>query len=76
MHRGNIEANTQNKGYVNGLAHFAITVGDRTKVDSMVEVFRNDGYKIVGLPRVTGDGYYEAVVLDPEGNVVELVAES
>lgn len=76
MHRGNIEANTQNKGYVNGLAHFAIRVGDREKVNRMVEVLRNDGFKIVGLPRVSGDGYYEAVVLDPEGNVVELIAES
>ena len=25
-------------------------------------------------PRETGDGYYEATVLDPEGNRVELVA--
>lgn len=25
-------------------------------------------------PRRTGDGYYEAVLLDPEGNRVEIVA--
>jgi lactoylglutathione lyase len=25
-------------------------------------------------PRWTGDGYYESVVLDPEGNRVELTA--
>ncbi|MDF1511602.1 glyoxalase/bleomycin resistance/extradiol dioxygenase family protein, partial [Robertmurraya sp. DFI.2.37] len=23
-------------------------------------------------PRVTGDGYYESVVEDPEGNLIEL----
>jgi lactoylglutathione lyase len=25
-------------------------------------------------PRDTGDGYYEAVVLDPDGNAVEITA--
>jgi lactoylglutathione lyase len=25
-------------------------------------------------PRVTGDGYYEAVVRDPDGNAVEVTA--
>jgi lactoylglutathione lyase len=29
---------------------------------------------VVDGPRVTGDGYYEASVLDPEGNRVELMA--
>jgi lactoylglutathione lyase len=26
------------------------------------------GYTVVGQPRTTGDGYYESVVLDPDGN--------
>jgi len=25
-------------------------------------------------PRMTGDGYYESVLSDPEGNLIELVA--
>jgi lactoylglutathione lyase len=29
---------------------------------------------VVGEPRTTGDGYYESVVLDPDGNRVELTA--
>ena len=29
---------------------------------------------VVDGPRRTGDGYYEAVLLDPEGNRVEIVA--
>jgi hypothetical protein len=32
------------------------------------------GCPILSGPRVTGDGYYEASLLDPEGNLLELVA--
>ena len=32
----------------------------------------NDGHTVAGLPRVTGDGYYESVVPDPDGNTVEI----
>ena len=31
------------------------------------------GVTIAGRPRVTGDGYYEAVIADPEGNRLELM---
>jgi lactoylglutathione lyase len=31
------------------------------------------GVAIVGRARVTGDGYYEAVIADPEGNRIELM---
>lgn len=33
---------------------------------------QNDGYRLVNGPRVTGDGYYESVIEDPEGNLLEL----
>jgi hypothetical protein len=33
---------------------------------------RQDGIRIVFEPRVTGDGYYESVVEDPDGNEVEI----
>ena len=55
-----------------GLIHFAVSVGSRQKVDELTEQLRNDGYQIVGEPRTTGDGYYESVVLDPEGNRIEI----
>ena len=57
-----------------GLAHFAFSTGSKEKVDAMIEQFRSDGYKIVGEPRITGDGYYEGAVLDPDGNIVEVIA--
>jgi len=33
-----------------------------------------DGVTVLDGPRRTGDGYYECVVLDPEGNRVEVTA--
>jgi lactoylglutathione lyase len=32
------------------------------------------GCLILSGPRVTGDGYYEVSLQDPEGNLLELVA--
>jgi lactoylglutathione lyase len=57
-----------------GLAHFAISVGSREAVDALTKRLRADGHTIAGEPRTTGDGYYESVVLDPEGNLVEITA--
>lgn len=55
-----------------GLAHFAIGVGSKTGVDLLTAKIRNAGYTVIGAPRMTGDGYYESVILDPEGNIVEI----
>ena len=56
----------------NGLAHLAFSVGSKQRVDELTNEFRKDGYSILGEPRTTGDGYYESVIADPEGNLVEL----
>lgn len=63
----------ESKGNLKGLAHFAISVGGKDAVDTLTEKLREDGYTIAGEPRTSGDGYYESVVLDPEGNYVEIV---
>ena len=55
-----------------GLTHFAISVGSRERVDELTEAIRSAGYEITGEPRTTGDGYYESVITDPEGNLVEI----
>jgi len=55
-----------------GLIHFAMSVGSREKVDTLTEELREAGYQIIGEPRVTGDGYYESVILDPENNRIEI----
>jgi len=33
---------------------------------------KEGGNPIVGEPHITGDGFYEACVLDPDGNRVEI----
>jgi lactoylglutathione lyase len=58
--------------YRKGLIHWAMSVGSKEKVDQLTEQLRNDGFEIIGEPRTTGDGYYESVVADPDGNLVEI----
>lgn len=55
-----------------GWAHIAISLGSKEAVNEMTARLQNDGYHLVNGPRVTGDGYYESVIEDPEGNFIEL----
>lgn len=55
-----------------GYIHVAYAVGSREYVDALTEQLRSDGYRVVGEPRTTGDGYYESVVLDPDNNRIEI----
>lgn len=55
-----------------GWAHIAFSVGSREDVDDLTERLRADNYTVAGEPRLTGDGYYESIVLDPDGNRVEI----
>lgn len=53
-------------------AHVALSVGSIEAVDDLFESMRLEGVPTVGRPRRTGDGCYEAVVMDSEGNLVEI----
>jgi lactoylglutathione lyase len=57
-----------------GLAHIAVSAGSREKVKQLTERLDNDGFTILSKPRITGDGYYESVILDPENNIIEIVS--
>jgi len=57
---------------VQGIAHIAISVGSREKVNALTRQLQNDGYQVLSEPRVTGDNYYESVVCDPEMNRLEI----
>jgi len=65
-----IEAGTQRMG----LAHLALEVGGEADVDGLAAGMRAAGVPLLDGPRRTGDGYYECVVLDPDGNRLELTA--
>ena len=55
-----------------GLIHFAFSVGSKEAVDVLTQKIVNEGYECFSAPRTTGDGYYESVILDPDGNMVEI----
>jgi lactoylglutathione lyase len=55
-----------------GYIHLAFSIGSREAVDALTERLRADGYRILDGPRTTGDGYYESVTLDPDGNRIEI----
>lgn len=57
-----------------GLIHLSFKLGSKELVDSKVKQLESDGYKIISIPRTTGDGFYEACVSDNEGNSIEIVA--
>ena len=56
-----------------GITHIAFSLGSTDAVLSLTERLRTDGIRIVGEPRTTGDGYFESVILDVEGNRIELI---
>jgi lactoylglutathione lyase len=57
-----------------GLTHLAISLGSEAAVDELTARLQSDGVTVLDGPRRTGDGYYESVVLDPEGNRIEITA--
>lgn len=55
-----------------GFAHLALSLGNKKNVDALTKKLSNDGYLLLSPCRTTGDGYYESVIADPEGNRIEL----
>ena len=57
-----------------GYTHIAFQLGSREAVDALTGILAQAGCPVLSGPRVTGDGYYEVSLQDPEGNLLELVA--
>ena len=55
-----------------GFIHLAFSVGNKENVDKLTKRLVNDGFRCLSGPRTTGDGYYESVVEDCEGNLIEI----
>ncbi len=56
----------------NGFIHLSFNLGSRENVDNLTNRLKEDGYRVLSGPRITGDGYYESCVEGPEGNLLEL----
>jgi len=64
-----IKKEANNTGYI----HIAFSVGSKDTVNELTKRIENDGYRIMSQPRITGDGYYESCIVDPENNQIEIV---
>lgn len=58
-----------------GYAHLAFSVGSSEEVDALAGQLEAGGHRVLDGPRVTGDGYYEAIALDPDGNRIEITID-
>ena len=72
MHKPALQSSTQAENNSAGYIHLAFSAGSREGLDQLTDQLRRDGYPVLGEPRTTGDGYYESVVADPDGNLLEI----
>ncbi|WP_029032738.1 VOC family protein [Salinarimonas rosea] len=56
-----------------GLAHIAVSLGATEAVDALAHELAQEG-RLLAPPRWTGDGFYEAIIADPDGNAIEITA--
>ena len=56
-----------------GWAHIALSVGEESRVDQLAQRAQQEGI-LQAAPRWTGDGFYEAIIRDPDGNAIEITA--
>lgn len=55
-----------------GIIHLAFETATKEEVDEKARLFASNGFEILDGPRITGDGYYEFVTLDPDKNRIEI----
>ncbi len=72
MSISNVENSNLNTEISVGLAHLAFSVGSKEQVDNLTEKLQISGYSVINEPRTTGDGYYESIIADPDGNRIEI----
>ena len=53
-----------------GFASYFVTIDDEV----VIELMTKPGLQQASADNNTGDGYYEAVIADPDGNLIEIVA--
>ena len=61
------------KGFESYFISFNFSFDSKEEVLQTTELLRTKGYIIASEPRTSGDGYFESVILDPDGNRIECV---
>jgi lactoylglutathione lyase len=74
MHRPDVQRLPDSQTEFLGYAHLGVQLGSRAAVDALTKRLQSDGFPLLDGPRRTGDGYYESMVADPEGNRI-VIAE-
>ena len=72
MHQAEVGDKHLEPSHKIGYAHLSFGTGSEQSVDDLTNRLKKDGFVVVNEPSHTGDGYYESVVLDPDGNHIEL----
>jgi lactoylglutathione lyase len=55
-----------------GIIHLAFGMENMAAVDKKAKELADAGFRILRIPRRTGDGYWEFETLDPDGNRIEV----
>lgn len=73
----NMSGNMQHKQCISsGYCHLAFYFSTKEKVDELTAKLTKEGFELIDGPRITGDGYYESNLFDPDKNKIELVTEN
>lgn len=56
-----------------GFAHLSFQLESQDAVDGLVEQLKTDGYRIISHPRKSKEGIYSSVIIDPDGNRIEII---
>jgi lactoylglutathione lyase len=72
MQMPSVVPRAETSGPPQGYAHLALSVGSEAEVDRLTRRLRDSGCPVLSYPRRTGDGCYESIIADPDGNPIEI----
>ncbi len=58
-----------------GLAHISFKLESQKTVDDLTTLIENGGYKVYLEPHIDETNHYSSLVIDIEGNVIQLITE-
>ncbi len=57
-----------------GLAHLSFKLDSESAVDDLTALIGNGGYQVYSNPRIDETNQYSSLVIDVEGNIIQLIA--